>query len=340
LATLYDASAMPGLDIGQVENERKDMWRNLFQKYENLEQQDENIELSLDDLKNPEKVSKLFKDAKGTLLQPNSTLKRYIREHADEMDEIATIAGPPMSDEEVLSDDSDEELLADDGEFTDETIDTESVELPLTPASSNASGHNTDDDSELGNNVNNVNEGYSGDDDYDDKDATLSEHDEDSTLVDTDDDDSILYTPNIISQTRSIFNNQSSKPLSQEPALKKQRIMSSHINENLVMTKTVSEDKIGDPEGSGETLGKSGTKSTQSENLVCCQCKTSSLYQALEVSEDQFVCDECMVGDHMDCMVDECEVCKEVGELIRFRRNAEVLARVQKQVTSISDEAV
>ena len=66
-------------------------------------------------------------------------------------------------------------------------------------------------------------------------------------------------------------------------------------------------------------------------SLVCSKCNTSTFYQALMITELEFVCDECMVGDHRDCVVEECEVCMEVGEFIRFRRSTEVMARVQKK---------
>merc|ERR1712202_119169 len=79
-----------------------------------------------------------------------------------------------------------------------------------------------------------------------------------------------------------------------------------------------------------ETVVNSRDNDSTNGSLVCSNCNTSTFYQALMVTELEFVCDECMVGDHRDCMVEECCVCREVGEHIRFRRSAEVLARVQK----------
>ena len=306
LASLHVRSAIPGLDIGQVEDERKDMWSNLFKKFEGLGQQEDNVDFSLDDLENIDKLSKMFKDARGTLLQPNSTLKRYIRDHAEEIDEIATIAGPPLSDEEVLSDDSDEELLADDDEQTDSTID---IEVEITDSNSGKS-------------------------DSDDK-ETLSEND--FTIVDTDDDEGFFYTPDTRIQSRSILRKQSKKSNGQEPAIKKQRLLSSSCNNG--MSTITSENNNADAMYCSENLGESNVKcnAITVKNLVCCKCKTESLYEALEVEKAQFVCDECMVGDHMECEVDECQVCKEVGEFVRFRRKAEVLARVQKKIESMGD---
>ena len=82
-------NSLPGLDVAQVENERKDMWRNLFQKFENMADQDISEEVTLEDIDNPEMDHNKFKAGRFSM-QSNSTLKRYIRDHADEMDEIAS----------------------------------------------------------------------------------------------------------------------------------------------------------------------------------------------------------------------------------------------------------
>ena len=41
------------------------------------------------------------------------------------------------------------------------------------------------------------------------------------------------------------------------------------------------------------------------------------------------MCDECLVGDHMECEV-ECSQFKYLGEVDKERREAEVIGRVEK----------
>ena len=47
----------------------------------------------------------------------------------------------------------------------------------------------------------------------------------------------------------------------------------------------------------------------------------STFYQTLPVSAG-FLCDECMAGDHLHSVVEECRVCRAVGEIISLRRQA------------------
>ena len=44
-------NSLPGLDIGQVERERKEMWRKMFQKYEDMEEREESAdEIAVEDI--------------------------------------------------------------------------------------------------------------------------------------------------------------------------------------------------------------------------------------------------------------------------------------------------
>ena len=146
LSTLGGNShSLPGLDIGQVERERKEMWRKMFQKYEDMEEREELVEeVTVEDIDKPDTVNSIFQwQLQSCQMQPNSTLKQYFMEHAEEMDEIATIAGQTVSDEEVLGDDSDEELLYSGSDASNNIVDGEAGganignnQLPLTPATS------------------------------------------------------------------------------------------------------------------------------------------------------------------------------------------------------------
>jgi len=311
MATISEASlatlavhSMPGLDIGQVERERKEMWRKMFQKYEDLEQNNElTDEVSLEDIDKPETVSNIVKEGlKSNFMQPNTILKQYFLEHADEMDEIATIAGDPLSDEEVLSDDSDDDLLYSGSDVSN--IPSEG-EVPITPPTSDGSDENDD--------INIMNNGE----------EALSETDEDNndTLVGYDDDDE-LYSSKPKKESKNIYDSQSGDSI-HEPSAKKSRLTSppSPCNHAVPVTKEALEDIKVDPLVEKE----------MSCSLVCSQCQLSTFYEALTI-RTQFVCDECMAGDHVDCEVEDCSVCMEVGEQITLRRQAEVLGRIKNMV--------
>eukprot|EP00092_Neocalanus_flemingeri_P035753 GFUD01038929.1.p1 GENE.GFUD01038929.1~~GFUD01038929.1.p1 ORF type:complete len:308 (-),score=94.15 GFUD01038929.1:71-994(-) len=258
MAESLPGKSLPGLNVRQVQNERKEMCETLFQKYEDKGQNEESDEeVGLDDLDNPEKVQQIYKDKFTSKVQSSRTLSRYIRDHAEEMDEIATIAGPPLSDEEVLSDESDDDLALNGNEVSDDTIDSEvggnviENNLPLTPLYSTNSEISTDDnrDSVILNNNNNTGEKDYGDDetgerDYGDvqtsergygDDETIerdyggddtSESDDEKTLTEHNanqvySDDDILYTSDRLPQTNSIFVKSSPIFHSEEPASKK-----------------------------------------------------------------------------------------------------------------------
>jgi len=345
---------LPGLDIGQVERERKEMWRKMFQKYEDMEESEEFAEeVALEDIDKPETVNSIYKgQLQSCQMQPSSTLKQYFMEHAEEIDEIATIAGETVSDEEVLSDDSDDELLYSESDAPNNVVDGEADiignnQLPLTPATSEDDQENSD----VGENGNN-------DQDDDDIDATLSELNEDNseTIVESDEDDDLLYTAGPQPESKNIFHQFHPASASQEPMNKKQRLkpppspIKHPSEENIYVTgeNVISQnvtprpvDEVPSSENNIQVSAQEVTtreaveddtnvdKNTQQKHLECSHCLTSTFYKALPVS-DEFLCDECMAGDHLHCEVEECRVCREVGEIISLRRQAEVFGRIQK----------
>ena len=346
-------NSLPGLDIGQVERERKEMWRKMFQKYEDMDEREESAEeIAVEDIDKPETVNSIFQgQLPSCQMQPSSTLKQYFMEHAEEMDEIATIAGQTVSDEEVLSDDSDEELLYIGSDASNNVVDVEAGganignnQLPLTPATSDDDEENSDV-SEVENN---------GQDDGD-IDVTLSELNEDKneTLCESDD-DGMLYSAgpqpeskNIFDQTRPELSSQ--RTMNKKPRLKappsphvkhpsdeKIQVSNQKVTTRLAVDEMPSSDKNNQVRGMELTTGKTveddadvNDENTEQNNLDCSHCLTSTVYQALPVG-DEFLCDECMAGDHLHCEVEECRVCREVGEIITLRRQAEVFGRIQK----------
>ena len=86
----------------------------------------------------------------------------------------------------------------------------------------------------------------------------------------------------------------------------------------------------GDNEGATKTYEDAAVEFNEnSKCLVCSKCNITTFYEALSVSPG-FLCDECLVGEHMECEVEECSQCKYLGEVIIERREAEVFGRVEK----------
>jgi len=298
---------LPGLDMGQVERERKEMWSRMFQKYEDMEEMDEmSEEVTLEDIDKPETVEKIFKKRlHSQFVQPSSTVKQYLMEHADEMDEIATIAGPPDSDEEDLSDDSEDELYSSGSDAYNVHV----AKNILTPASMEDIDLDDDNDDDYDENVN-------------------------GTLVGINEDDD-LYNAAPMPETKNLYDSNHNPRSFYEPNNKKPRLKSpsrSCIDQPsdegiLMICQEVTNSRETD-EDDPDCLSKK-------PNIVCCECLTSTFYYALPVRE-QLVCDECLAGDHRDCEVEECVVCKEVGELISLRRQAEVFGRVEHRKLELS----
>jgi len=348
--------SLPGLDIGQVERERKEMWRLMFQKYQDMEENDELAEeVALEDIDKPETVNSIFKgQMQSCLMQPSSTLKQYFMEHAEEMDEIATIAGETVSDEEVLSDDSDEELLFSESDASNNVVDGEAGgdnignnQLPLTPA--------TSEDDENASDVGQIENNEQDDGDID---VTLSERNEDDneTLAESDEDDDMLYSAGPLPESKNIFDQTQPESLSKNPISKRPRLTPPsephvianppcgediHASDQNVTTRPPVDEvpsndnniQVSAEEVSTKVAGEDekivNDENTEQNNLNCSHCLTSTFYQALPSSAG-FLCDECMAGDHLHCEVEECRVCREVGEIISLRRQAEVFGRIQK----------
>jgi len=307
---------IPGLDRDKVEKERKDMWGQIFKKYEDLEQRNElSGEVSLEDIDNPVTIHRIVKESsRYNCIKPSTILRRYFMEHADEIDEIATIAGPPASDEEVLTDDSDDEelsisssIVAEDGKKVHD------AQSPITPPTSESSDEY------------NVDGNANSDDAYN--------SDNNDTLIGYDDEDDVpLY--NSMSgpgyRRSNSDRNDQSLSLSQEPCAKKPRLQA---EEPPNFTKQSPYNKLGqgvETEGDDKIqVDAAADKEEKPKCLVCSKCHITTFYEALP-SSPGFQCDECLVGEHMECEVEECGQCKYVGEVITLRRDAEVFGRVEK----------
>ena len=289
------------------------MWGQMFKKYEDLEQRNElTREVSLDDIDNPETIHMIVKESsKYNFIKPRTILRQYFLEHAEEIDEIATIAGPPASDEEVLSDDSDDESLSiSSGTDAPSLISEGDIKVnddhaPVTPPTSESSDENNEDE------IPNANE--------------ASSSDNNETLIGYDDEDDVpLYSSKPQRGLVSISGqgeNSLSSP--QEPNAKKPKLQPERLD---ITNQTL------DVEIDGVTNNYEDAAGEHNENskcLVCSKCNVTTFYEALPKSPG-FECDECLVGEHMECEVEECSQCKYLGEVVTERREAEVIGRVEK----------
>lgn len=131
---------VPDLDRNQVENERKKYWDQFFEKYEKLGAECAST-VGLDDIDKPDVVEEGLRGVKRRNLElpVSKTLRTWIEEHEDEIDELTTIAGPPSVDEEEISQ---EEYESDSDDLADLIDDRENIppdvggSLPSSPPSS------------------------------------------------------------------------------------------------------------------------------------------------------------------------------------------------------------
>jgi len=308
-----------GLDTVQIEKERKDMWRNLFQKYENISQTEkDDVEYLVNDIGKQENVSKIFQDGYFSV-KANVTLRQFMKDHADELDEISTIMGPAASDEEILSDFSDEEIL-ELGNYCNYNYITSVHDLHLESMSDMKTSesdsyndlHNDNVVNSENNNIHVKSDVFNCSSDYSDED--------------------ILYAPLPPLKTRKKTHEElfsfSKCSGNFKPELDhidaKTCVVFNNDDDNSTKQHTLGTHRTDEAFAAEES-------NHSNANLVCCICNNLTFYEALEATASEFICDDCMVGDHRECIEEDCETCKEIGKHIEKRWDAEVVARVLKQ---------
>jgi len=104
-----------GLDRGEVESDRKKYWERFYEKYEQIGAECSTT-VGISEIDQPDLVEDRFRGVKRQKLElpVSRTLRRWVEEHGEEIDELATIAGPPSVDEEEISDEEDESESDDD----------------------------------------------------------------------------------------------------------------------------------------------------------------------------------------------------------------------------------
>jgi len=184
-----DLSKLPrdrvkGLNSEAVETDRKRYWENFYEKYEKMADECKST-VGIDEIDDPSKIEEAQKLQEGTKIEfpVSKTVRKWVKEHGDVIDELTTIAGPPSIDEEELSDEEgfsdsedQEEQIKDD---VNNLVVNESV--PLLCIDDNVS--HASEHSEL----------------------SISPNSTPFTLGDLSDSESELYTPDLQSNVKSIF---------------------------------------------------------------------------------------------------------------------------------------
>eukprot|EP00092_Neocalanus_flemingeri_P050366 GFUD01058188.1.p1 GENE.GFUD01058188.1~~GFUD01058188.1.p1 ORF type:complete len:334 (-),score=153.06 GFUD01058188.1:181-1182(-) len=100
---------LEGLNRGEVEGDRKKYWEKFFEKYEQIGAACTTT-VGIEEMDMPDVVAGLVRAEKRVKLEMpvSKTFRKWVKEHGEEIDELATIAGPPSVDEEELSDDEDD----------------------------------------------------------------------------------------------------------------------------------------------------------------------------------------------------------------------------------------
>jgi len=280
------------------------MWGQIFKKYEEFDQRNElTKEVSLEEIDSPETVREIIlESSEYNMIKPNAILQRYFQEHADEIDEIATVAGPPASDEEILTDDSDDEELS--NATSEGDMNSNEMQSPITPPTSDSSDDN--------------NEGENRD--------TDEKWENDETLNDENDGDAFFCNMPLPEKNNKFEQaDQSLAASAREPDCKKAKLHTDNLQKLVPfdLDETINIDNKDDTQT--QAIDEEG----KSECLVCSKCLNITFYEAL-ATESDFLCDECLAGDHLECEVEECGECKDIGVKIVSRRQAEVFGRVEK----------
>jgi len=184
-----DLSKLPrekvkGLNSEAVESDRKRYWEKFYEKYEKMADECKST-VGIEEIDDPSKIEETQKLWEGSKIEfpISKTVRKWVKEHGDVIDELTTIAGPPSIDEEELSDeeglsdsDDQEELIKDEA---NNVVVNESV--PLLSIDDNVS-HSSE---------NSV--------------LSISPDSPPFTFGELSDSESELFTPNLQSNVKSIF---------------------------------------------------------------------------------------------------------------------------------------
>lgn len=128
-----DLSSLPreqvkGIDKNQVESDREKYWKQFYEKYEELGAECAST-VGIDEIDEPGVVEECLRGIKTRNLQlpVSKTLRKWVLDHGEEIDELTTLAGPPSIDEEEISD---EDCESDSDDLLDLIDDNENIPEP------------------------------------------------------------------------------------------------------------------------------------------------------------------------------------------------------------------
>jgi len=301
-----------GIDRRKVENDRKEYWESFYAKYEDLNEKCTKT-FGLDEIDQPKCIQEELLDLENvSVLKPDSrTVKKWISDHGEVIDELTTIAGPPSIDEDELSDEevicSDEEL--DENELSEnDSIEPIEVCIPETFAQ----------DGEVDVKIKPLAHSYLNLDLSPKSSEECEEiasliHEESAVLnelspasspllktVDSDDSDCILYSADMPTAKKSIFATEAaaSKSIFSSKSILFSPSLSSSKNNSVIQPEIVS-----------------------TSYLECSSCAKETDYSTnLGLVENSFKCDMCLLNDsHSDCG-EVCDKCPEIAAAIDARR--------------------
>jgi len=141
-----DLSSLPGeqgkgINREKIESDREKYWEQFYEKYEELGAECAST-VGIDEIDKPGVVEEGLRGIKRRNLQlpVSKTLRKWVKDHGEEIDELTTLAGPPSIDEEEISE---EECESDCDDLSDLIDDNENIpepdmkdHLPASPPSS------------------------------------------------------------------------------------------------------------------------------------------------------------------------------------------------------------
>jgi len=314
-------SKLNKIDKTAIENDRKEFWDLFYKKYEEIGETDKEEE-RIQDIDDPMKVMRRHNKFRNYNCKgPSSrTFRKWVREHEDEIDELTTIAGPVGEDEEEIGDELDEESSSDD-ESEDEVIPVDDDRCCV-ETNGNCDSSDSDSDSDLFHpfpralNVSGISK-------------TFSPNRTNSNLLRQCLQSPKVKTPNKNSSFREKFRNSPrSSVVSDEVDSNEDSQSFCDLIQSLPSSLQVSEARTPVKTklllSSSSALNNSASKSRKNESLIdlnlsCISCGNITDYSIdMGFKQDNFECDDCMLGIHPDCQ-GECKLCKDVAGQVEAR---------------------
>jgi len=325
-----DLSQLPGsltrlrkVDKKAIAMERKEYWNSLFNKYAEISEKDED-EVSIDEIDDPWRVSdsnSMIGIDDKPVTYSSKIFQDWVKDHEDEIDELTTIAGPVGKDEEELGEDIDVDDEEDQEEMED--CSDESEQLP----------NQEFDILEMTDSDDESNEDCNDENSYCDIDSDLGL----SRILPL----SLIKqvtpvkeNPNLNLSKKQMFSPKLASKLStpvkrylspNEKSLFSPKLASRKVTP-LKGNISISENsqfspKLASSRNKSLLQSRLDESTLSNSNLTCQSCGNNTDYSidmGINVNDDVFECDDCVLSVHPDCEED-CELCKQVASKIDER---------------------